>query len=282
MSRTKFGPDSAHLTKWLPAGEIDIDPTVQRPLNVAWAERIGRELDPDLIGVIHVSKRSNGRYVAIDGQHRLYGVKKVFGNNGTLVECKVYEGLTKAQEAATFCGINNFKRPNRIDFFLKGIVSKNKDAVAINEIAQSCGFKVDRNKADGNITAIGALEDVYYGFGNISDPNLTDEQKSALAKPELLRMTLRCIREAWGGTADSVSGVIVSGVGRVLAARHRAMNVADLTHKLGQYPGGPNGLVGSARGKRTASGGTVSTAVAELCIELYNRGRRVGRIEPLR
>jgi hypothetical protein len=120
MSRTKFGSESAHLTKWLPVGEIEVDPTIQRPLNAAWAERIGRELDPDLMGVIHVSQRANGRYVVIDGQHRIYGVKNVFGNNGTLVECKVYEGLTKSQEAEFFVGLNNFRRPTRACGFVGG------------------------------------------------------------------------------------------------------------------------------------------------------------------
>lgn len=282
MSRTKFGNESAHLTKWLPVGEIDVDPTVQRPLNVSWAEKIGRELDPDLIGVIHVSKRPNGRHVAIDGQHRLYGIKNIFGNNGTLVECKVYEGLSKAQEAALFVGLNNFKRPTAIDAFLKNVVANDPASKAIDAIVRECGFRVDRAKADGNITAVGSLVEVYYGFIDIRDPELTEEDRNRQARPALLKSTLTVLREAWGGTADSVHGALISGIGRLLAARQRALEVPDLVRKLSGYPGGPTALVGAATGRRALTGGKVGINVAEVCLDLYNKGRRVGKIEPLR
>ena len=160
MSRTKFGAESAHLTKWIPVGEIEVDPSVQRPLNMAWAEKIGRELDPDLIGVFHVSRRANGKYYVIDGQHRHFGVKNVFGNNGTLVECKVYEGLTKSKEAELFVGLNDFKRPSRVDVFLKNVVARDTDAVAIDSIVRENGLAIGRAKADRTITAIGAVEEV--------------------------------------------------------------------------------------------------------------------------
>jgi len=282
MSRTKFGAESAHLTKWLPVGEIEVDQTIQRPLNVAWAERIGRELDPDLMGVIHVSKRSNDRYVVIDGQHRLYGVKNVFGNNGTLVECKVYEGLSRSEEAALFVGLNDFRRPTRIDVFLKNVVANDPDAVAINKIVREIGFRVDRVKADGTITAVGALEEVYYGFADLRDPKLTDEEKRKLGIPALLRATLTLIKTAWGGTADSVHGHLISGIGRLLATRQRVLDIEDFTLKLSKYPGGPTALIGAAAGRRSLTGGRVGLNVAEVCVDLYNKGRRVGKIEPLR
>lgn len=282
MSRTKFGNESAHLTKWIPVGEIDVDPAIQRPLNVAWAEKIGRELDPDLIGVIHVSKRQSGRYVVIDGQHRMYGVKHVFGNNGTMVECKVYEGLTKAQEAEFFVGLNNFRRPTRIDVFLKSVVAKDPDSLNINGVVNSLGFRIDRMKADGIITAIGAVIEVFYGFSDMRDPSLNDESKKNAARPELLRATLNLIRTAWGGTADSVNGHIIGGIGRLLLARGRAINTDDLRQKLAAYPGGPLAIVGAAQGRRPSMGGRVDVNVAEVCLDLYNKGRRVGKIEPLR
>lgn len=282
MSRQKFGNESAHLTKWIPAGQIDVDPAIQRPLNPAWAERIGRELDPDLIGVLHVSERANGRYVVIDGQHRLHGVKNVFGNNGTLVECKIYSGLTKAQEAELFVGLNNFRRPSRIDVFVKNVVAKDPHALAIDHVVRSLDFRVDRMKADGVITAVGALEETYFGFINSRDLSLEAADMARVAKPNLLRDTLSVIKEAWGGVSDSVNGHLISGIGRLLAARQRALDVPDLIQKLSKYPGGPTALLGAATGRRAITGGKMQLAVAEVCVELYNRGRRVSKIEPLR
>lgn len=282
MSKHKFGSAAGHLTQWIPVGDIDIDPNVQRPLNVKRAERIGRELDPDLIGVIHVSKRANGRYVCIDGQHRIHGVKHVFGNNGTLVECKVYDGLDRASEARRFVGLNDARRPSRLDGFIVGVLAKKPDLVEINNIVRECGFRVDRNKADGAITAVGSLEDVYYGFAETRDPDLTAKDKATLAKPELLRDTLTVIRNAWGATADATNGHIISGLGRLIGARQRVIDLSDLAKKLAPYPGGPMALVGTAAGRRAVAGGRTGMAVAEVCLEIYNRGRRVGKIEPLR
>lgn len=274
MSRTKFGHEDARLTQWLPAGQIDVDPSIQRPLNVTWAEQIGRDLDPDLIGVIHVSQRANGRYVVLDGQHRLHGVKNVFGNNGTLVECKVYSGLAKSDEAAIFVGLNNFRRPTRVDVFLRNVTAKEEHAVAISAIVHELGFRVDRAKAANSITAVGAIEDVYFGFSTTRD--------ATSANPKLLKSALSVIREAWGGTADSVNGHIVAGIGRLLAARQRAMEVGDLVHRLSGYPGGPTALVGTATGRRALTGGSTSHALVEVCCDLYNKNRRVGKIETLR
>lgn len=283
MSRTKFGHESAHLTKWIPAGQIEVDPQVQRPLNTAWAEKIGRELDPDLIGVLHVSERQSGRLVCIDGQHRLHGVKNIFGNNGTLVECKIYQGLTRDEEAALFVGLNNFRRPTRIDVFLKNVVAKDPHACAINHIVVAHGFRVDRQKADGAITAVGALEETYFGFADVREPGGKGaESKERIAKPNLLRDTLGVVRDAWGGTADSLHGHIISGIGRLLAARQRAMDVPEFVRKISLYPGGPTALIGAASGRRAVSGGRTGHNVAEVCVDVYNRGRRVSKLEPLR
>ena len=109
-----------------------------------------------------------------------------------------------------------------------------------------------------------------------------DEKEAKYANPQLLRSTLQVIKASWGGIADSLHGHMVSGVGRLLAARQKAMDVGDLTHKLSIYPGGPSALIGAASGRRALVGGKASAAVAEVCLDLYNKGRRVGKIEPLR
>lgn len=296
MSRHKFGNEAGRLTQWIPAGEIDVDPAVQRALNARWAEHIGRELDPDLIGVMHVSQRESGRKVVIDGQHRLHGVKNYFGNNGTLVECKVYHGLTRAQEAALFVGLNNFRRPQRIDVFQKNVQAKDPTTVAINAIVQHVGFRVDRAKAPKTISAVAALEDVYFAFADRhhdparkptpppSTPATPEERKPRVFTPNpvLLTDTLTVIREAWGGVADSLNGHLIVGVGRVIAARQRAMDLADFAHRLSSYAGGPSALLGTARGRKGLVGGTIGAAVADTCVDLYNKGRRVGKLDPLR
>lgn len=273
MSRTKFGSAAGQLTKWVPVGEIDVDPAVQRPPNKAWAAYIGRELDPDLIGVIHVSKRRNGRYVVIDGQHRVIGVRDHFGNNGTLIECKIYEGLSIAQEAAIFVGLNKKKQKSRISDFISRVTARDPHAVAIAGVLDEFGLKVDRFKSLSTVPAVSALESIYFGFSQASDLTLTTADRATLANPDLLRLTLRVVREAWG-SPDAVNGHILSGVGRLLAVRRQELDTDDLIHKLAGYPGGPMGMLGAARGRRAISGGVLGGHVAEVCLDLYNKGRR--------
>ena len=300
MSRHKFGNEAGHLTQWIKAGDIKFDPHVQRALNAHWAEYIGRNLDPNLMGVIHVSKRPNEDLFCVDGQHRLHGVTDYFGNNGTLVECKVYEGLSRAQEAALFVGLNNFRRPQRIDVFLKSVIAKEPTAVAINAIVREAGLRIDRGKADNAVSAVAALEDVYFAFADrrTAPPSKDDTKDTKETKdpkdrkpPQvrtfpvnapLLSSTLTVIRDAWGGIADSMNGHIIVGVGRVLAARGRIIDLDDFAHKLAAFPGGPTALVGNAHGIKSMTNGKIGPAVAEVCIGVYNKGRRVGKVDSLR
>jgi hypothetical protein len=89
------------------------------------------------------------------------------------------------------------------------------------------------------------------------------------------------VGNAWGGIADSMHGAIITGIGRLLIARQKVMDVDDLVHRLAGYPGGPTALIGAARGRRVIDGGNLGHALALVCLDLYNRGRRAGKIEKL-
>lgn len=276
MVPSKVGNEHAtRSTQWFPIGELLVDPIVQRPLNAAWVDEIAREFDPDKIGVIHVSRRRDDSLVIIDGQHRRAAIEKLWEDPSQKVECKVYENLSRSDEAALFVGLNNFKRPTAIDEYLKNVIAKDPIAVDIDKVVRESGFVVERFKGDNKITAVGTLYLIYAGF--TSDKLVSRRAKRVQkdqGKPELLRTVLSIVREAWGGQKDSVNGFVLEGIGRVLAARQRAMSIPDFVQKVSQYPGGANALIGAARGRKAVTGSTVGTAVAEILIDLYNRGRR--------
>lgn len=283
MTRHKFGSESSKSsTQWLPVGELKFDQTVQRSLNPAWAAHIGKELDPDLIGILKVSRRRDGDYV-IDGQHRVVAVRDHFGNNGTLIECQIFEGLNRADEAKIFVGTSNNRLLTALEKFLKGAIAKDPTAVEITKIVESVGFTVASGKLQGRIPAVGALRAVYFGFTDGSRQHRSGVIPAAEdKKPELLRSTLNVIKAAWGGTADSLTGSIIEGVGRLLAARQRSIDLGDLARDMASYPGGPMALIGAARMRASIAGGNVGSGIAEVLVDIYNKGRRVGKIEPLR
>jgi hypothetical protein len=285
MSRTRFGTEySGGPTKFIPLVDIFVDdnesnPT-QRSYEKAFGHWIAENLDPNKLGIIHVSLRKNGRYYAIDGQHRVNGLKERFGNNGTLVECKVYEGLDRVGEAQMFHALNGLRRPvHTLDNFLVSVTGEDPVNSAIVRILAEFGLCVTRNTAaDGAVRAVGALRSVYLGFANQSRRATSDAKPQA----DLLRATIGFIKAAWGTNTCAYDGSIIEGVGRLLAARWKVIDRELFAKKLAPYPGGPKALLGMARGRRELLGGTVALAVADLMIDVYNKGRRTDKVEPLR
>src|SRR5690242_16192920 len=98
---------NTHTTdEWLRADELVIDPMMgERKYNARRAKRIAQTIDPDALGVLYVSKRRDGTYVVIDGQHRR-GAFIELGWGDQKMPCHVYHGLTLADEARLFAEFN--------------------------------------------------------------------------------------------------------------------------------------------------------------------------------
>src|SRR6187549_648827 len=66
--------DTNGQVTWLRVDRLTVDPAVgggyQRALNPRKVKAIAKELDPDALGVLTVSRREDGSLVIIDGQQR--------------------------------------------------------------------------------------------------------------------------------------------------------------------------------------------------------------------
>lgn len=262
---------------------LSVDYSYQRPLNETRVADLARAFDPDALGLIVVSLRADGKFFIIDGQHRVAAARQMLGDDNQLIECEVLRGLSRSEEAVAFKQRNDRLGMSAVDKFLSGLAGKEPQTVAIAGIVEQCGFKVDRQKRDGLIPAVGALVLVYTGFrGGKAAQSKSIINGSDRAVPDLLRSTLKLIRNAWGDSKDGVNGSVIEGVGRFLAARQRVVELPELASKLAQFPGGPLALIGKARGLANLQGGTVASNVAEVIVDTYNKSRRVGKIETLR
>jgi hypothetical protein len=257
-----------------------VDLSYQRPVNSHRVAILAENMDPDQLGVIDVSKRSDGRHYIIDGQHRVAAVRKAFNDDGQRVPCIVHEGLTVEEEANHFKRLNDKLTISRVQYFIAGIRSGSAIEVAINSIVQQFGWKIDRQKVDGTIPAVQALQVVYFGFAHGSSKQVPN--KSLKPQPNLLKETLALITKTWGYSKDGVNGAVIEGVGRLLAARARAIKSDDLIHKLRQLPGGPGKLIADGKALAAILRCGVSYGVSEALVNIYNQGRRVGKIESLR
>lgn len=235
-------------------GELWIDPTVQRALKKKRVERIVEEFDPDSLGVLITSYRSPRRIHIIDGQHR-YAACSAKGYNGE-IDTLEYSGLTLQQEAAMFRKHNASEKPSRIDLFLVRCVEGDPAALSISKYLAENGWEVATSGNEGKLSAIASLERVY------------DLDHNAA------RAALSVLTAAYGHRAPAVQGSLIEGVGRVLARYGQDVDLADLTKRLASVPGGPDGLVGNARGQQLSRSGNLSMQVARVVVNLYNLRRR--------
>lgn len=249
--------------KQLPVQDLIVDPNVQRALDRSRASRIAEELDMHAIGVITVSRRTNGSYHVVDGQHRVEALRLAGGDNEK-VTCRIFDGLTIEGEAKLFRLLNNTTKLQAIDKFRVRVVEGEPTAVDISQILAAHGWKVNLQSTAGYFSAVAAAERIY------------------LRDRDAFERTIVTVTRAWGHDAAAVDGRLVEGIGLVYARYGDALGDADLVEKLARYPGGPGHLLGNARGMKDLMRITLVVAVADIVVELYNKGRRTRAVPPWR
>lgn len=251
--------------EWLSVSQVHSDHRVNtRPVDTAWVDKKVREgFDPHRVGVPTVSKRPDGTYVWLDGQNRGELIRRS-GWSDQKIQCRVFYGLTTAQEASQFLGLNDNRQVKPVYKFLARITSGETHAVAVNTIVEAAGWRISDQSSNRGITAVGSLEKVYH--------DTPDAPGRALA------MTLRVVTEAWGFKPGAVAGDVLLGIGTVFVRFHDRIDTPALTKKLAEFPAGPSGLLGKARGLRQFQGGTVAQCAAETVVNAYNTRRRSGAL----
>ena len=246
----------------LPVAKLTVDHTVQRAVDKPRVDKIVKDYQRSALGTIVVSRRDDGTHHVIDGQHRVQATIAV-GLGDETVPCLVYSGLSRAEEASMFRRLNNTRVVQAVDKFRVRVVEGDPVAVTLNNLLSRHGWYVQMNKDDGAFAAVTALESVYRGKVNGFD-----------SSEALCDTLLRVLTEAWDHNADGVRAEIVRGTGAVLARYGARVDLAKLTSSMGTYPGGPRGLVGAAKGLHGFRGGTLPDALAEVLVEMLNKGRR--------
>jgi len=252
-----------HSTAWLKADDIRIDPDCQRSLRPAWVRELDRTWDEDKLGVLYISDRGRGIYYAIDGQHRIMACR-LRGEGDRRLECKIYSGLTKSDEARMFRGLNKRLNVRLFDDFQTSLTERDPEAVAINQIVEGNGLRVSDQATNGNVTAIKACQEVFRGT----------QFRSKEPTPWALARTLRTLTGAWQLNRDAVSGDLIRAVGAVHLRYGDAIDQDALMRKLTKFPGGPLGVVSRGKIKREMTRTTAWRAIAEVVVDIYNKGIR--------
>lgn len=159
----------------LPLDKLRVDGSYQKVEYERLVDKIVKNFDPTILGELTVSKRVDGFYYLIDGQHRCAAMKiKGFKT----ARCIVHEGLSVEEEAYRYVGLANRKKqtPNEI---IKGDLRIGKlYAVEINSIVTKNGLQICFDRRGRGIRCGATLKSMHKKFG----PPVLDEALQLIVK----------------------------------------------------------------------------------------------------
>jgi len=181
------------------------------------------------------------------------------------VLCDVYEGMTFEDACEQFLKLNDGLLVTAYEKFDKGVKAGRYECIETKKVIESCGFRVANNVRDGNLVCVAAAVDVF-----------------KLDQGDALRRALTWGSAAWGHTPQATDGYVLRGLGLIARAYSNGeIDDAALVKKLAKHGGGAASLTGSAKSARNIKGGSLARNLANIIVDVYNKGRRSGALGPV-
>lgn len=192
--------DWPHRYEIVPIERFIVDEAYQRE-PTSLAKEIASDPDPAMVGTVIGSERKNSKVALVDGQTRYLGLRDA---GWTELPALVYEGMSKADEAALFARLQR-KRRNIATYqrFRAALVANDPEAKGIQRILRKHDLIVGP-KGDNQVQAVAALESVYR-----RDPILLDR-------------VIKVLVAAWGidNVRDAFSSDMIRGVARLVGSQN--------------------------------------------------------------
>lgn len=143
----------------IPVGDLQVDENLdaQRIFQPTWANKLEGIWDPDVLLPAIVSKRKDGCYYTLDGQHSNAVAVRVEGP-GFKRDCMVYVGLTPEKEAKLFLSANRDRKPVRpYDNFRVALTARDPLAMQVNAEVTARKLEVSNGTSTNRVGAVQAL-----------------------------------------------------------------------------------------------------------------------------
>lgn len=155
-------PGEVPVLDWLDKSVIDIDSTYQRGLDEGRVQKIVDWFTWDSFGAIVVAPAADGRYHAIDGQHRLEAAKR--HPKVSVVPAIIITATGTAAEAETFVNVNGArKNVSPLEMYWAQLAAGDPEAETVQQVCNRAGVKLLRYPGSngkygaGETVAIAAL-----------------------------------------------------------------------------------------------------------------------------
>lgn len=181
---------------------LEIPAEYQRKLQMGKVKQMVAEFNGIIVNPPKVSYR-DGRYIVIDGQHTIVGLKTLNGGNDLPILCRVYVGLTKEEEALVFAQQTGASTPLSAGAKLRAkLVGQDAESHAFLAATEAAGLQLgtDHVQANRKIICVSTALKEFRQYG-----------------PDIYTEGLRAIAEAWAGDPDSLRPGIIQGVMRFIA-----------------------------------------------------------------
>lgn len=239
----------------VPAAMLDVDPRIQRPLDLDRVKKMEREYSPAALGIITVSKRRNGKMIVLDGQTRRALVQKLDPQHK--MDAKIYTDLTIQQEALLFRLLNNTKRLTSLVLFRIAVIEKRPVETACNKLLKDHGLVAEGGRLNSFLAVVSLVR------------LFEADEKAATA-------TIKFLCDAYftgeKPVRDGFDSRMVSGVGRFVRKHGAQVDLSALARKLAKE-GTPGAIIGEARTLAKMRKVTVADAIADKVVNVYNHGR---------
>lgn len=253
--------DQEFTEEWIPVSELEVDPEVQRHhLDYKKVERIKKYFNPGAVGLLTVSRRNRVTTVVLDGMHRKTAVAELTDGTGKML-CRVFTGLTKAEEAQMFLDLNYGNQPSVLDKFRMRIIAEDQVAIQIADLVRAYGWTIAYANTNGHLQAVKSLERIY--------TTSVRQEKD----PNILQLTIMVVTRAWGLERQGAQAVILDGLAAFLSEHTSNIDLDSLVKRMKNYKGGPHAFHVNAQALSNLKTIRVSMAVADLLTDLYNAGR---------
>lgn len=243
-------------------GKLRLHGQANRELQPTRVKKLEQTMDLDALGRFAIWRDGRNMYV-IDGQHRKVALESL-GLAEWKVRCDVYEGMSFPEACETFLKLNDGLAVRPYDKFDKAAKAGYEAEVETKATVERAGLRVSAQVGDGKVACVKAATEVW-----------------KLDQGAALERALTWITEAWGTSSASLEGQTLRGLGLVAARYNGELDDPALIKKLAKFAGGPGALQGRAKAQREIKGGTVARNVAEIVVDVYNKGRRSGQLPAL-
>jgi hypothetical protein len=263
---TGIVPKTAHnfVDRMVSVNDLSVDPQIQRyRFNNRKVERMVASYNGDAIGILTVSQRNAITLSIVDGWHRWETVRRLTDSTGEIL-CRVFTGLSLAEEAQMFLDLNPGNQPNAMDRYRMRYLTGDPVIVTIDSYLHDYGWAVNPQRAPGHVQCVAALERIYRN----------SQRREAWSG--MLPEAIRIVSRAWGNQQEAATATLLEAVAALVQEYGARMDTDRLITVLKEYSGGP--AVVASDGQQVARLRKIRTpmGVADAIVTAYNKGLRVG------